>query len=163
MRNLNKKIPGAPNFKYKEFIKSDTAIRFGVDNNPNEQQWENIEDLAVNILQPIREKFGRIRITSGFRCKRLNVLIGGSTSSNHCKGEASDIEPLEDGVSLFDILEFIVKDLEFRNVILEFPPGGWVHVDYREDGNSKILKLKDRTHNYVKISLKGIRDLYGNI
>jgi hypothetical protein len=57
MRNLNSKIPGAPNFKYREFIKSDTAIRKGIDNIPIDEHWENIEKLAVNILQPLREIF----------------------------------------------------------------------------------------------------------
>lgn len=161
MRNLNSKIPGAPNFKYKEFIKSSTATRLGIDNIPSEQEWKNIEELAVNILQPIRQKFGRIRITSGFRSKQLNKSIGGSTSSNHCRGEAADIEPLEDGVTLIDILEYIINNLEFRNVILEFPPDGWVHVDYRSGGNVKVIKLKDKSHNYSKMSLNDIKNLYG--
>ena len=163
MRNLNSKIPGAPNFKYKEFIKSDAAIRLNIDNTPTEQEWKSIEDLAINVLQPIREKFGRIHITSGFRSKQLNKAIGGSTSSNHCNGEAADIEPLENNVTLFDILKFIVNQLKFRNVILEYPPDGWIHIDYRKDNNLNRIRLKDKIHNYVQISLNDIRDLYGNI
>ena len=163
MRILNSKIPGAPNFKYKEFIKSSTAIRLGIDNTPTEKEWQNIEKLAVNVLQPIRQKFGRIRITSGFRSKQLNKSIGGSTSSNHCRGEAADVEPLEDGVTLLDILEYIINDLEFRNVILEYPPDGWVHVDYRETNNPKRIRLKDKTHNYSEITLVEIKNIYGNI
>jgi zinc D-Ala-D-Ala carboxypeptidase len=163
MRNLSSKIPGATNFKYKEFIKSDAATRLGIDNTPNEQEWKSIEELAINVLQPIREKFGRIRITSGFRSKQVNKAIGGSPSSNHCNGEAADFEPLEDGVTLFDILEFIINQLKFRNVILEYPPDGWIHVDYRKDNNPNRIRLKDKSHNYVQMSLTDIRDLYGNI
>lgn len=162
MRDLNSKIPGAPNFKYKEFIKSNTATRLGINNIPSSHQWKNIEELAINVLQPIREKFGRIRISSGFRSKQLNKMIGGSTSSNHCKGQAADIEPLENGITLIDILEFIVQQLKFRNVILEYPPNGWIHVDYRKDNNVKRIKLKDKLHNYVQTSLNDIKDLYDN-
>jgi len=58
MRNLNAKIPGARNFKYKEFIKSDIALRRGIDNTPTEEHWQNIEKLAVNVLQPVRNNLG---------------------------------------------------------------------------------------------------------
>lgn len=161
MIDLNRKIPGAKNFKYKEFIRSDTAIRKGINNIPNEKQWENIEKLAVNILQPIRNKFGRIRIVSGYRSYKLNKVIGGSPYSNHVRGEASDIEPVNDKISLLDIVKFIVKNLEFRTIILEYPILGWIHTDYREGGNLKRIKLKDKNHNYKNVTLNYLIDLYG--
>jgi uncharacterized protein YcbK (DUF882 family) len=160
MINLNKRIPGARNFRYKEFIKSDVAIRKGISNIPNEQQWKNIEKLAVNILQPIRKKFGRIRILSGYRSYELNKIIGGSSYSNHMKAEAADIEPVSVKVSLLDVVEYIVKNLEFRTVILEYPPLGWIHSDYREGGNIRRLKLKDKRHNYTNVTLDYLKDLY---
>ena len=160
MDYLNKKIPGAPNFKYKEFIKSDIAIRRNITNLPNDVRWKRIEKLAVNILQPVRNKFGRIRILSGFRSHELNKVVGGSAYSNHVRAEAADIEPIDDRVSLLDIVGYIVKNLEFRTVILEYPLLGWVHCDYREGGNIKRLKLKDATHNYKKITLVELKKLY---
>jgi hypothetical protein len=91
--NLYDRIPKAYNFRYIEFIRSNTAIRLGINNIPNNDQWENIERLAVNVLQPIRIHFGPIIIRSGYRSPILNKNIGGSSISNHMKGEASDIEP----------------------------------------------------------------------
>lgn len=161
MINLNKKIIGAPNFRYKEFIRSDTAIRKGIYNVPNEKCWECIEKLAVNVLQPIRNKFGRIRIVSGYRSYELNRAVGGSKYSNHMCCQAADIEPVSDKVSLLDIVEYVVKNLEFRNVILEWPSLGWVHADYREGANVKRLKLKDRKHNYKNVTLEYLKGLYG--
>jgi hypothetical protein len=161
IKDLNKRIPGAPNFRYKEFIKSDTALRMGISNIPNEKQWKNIEKLAVNILQPIRKKFGRIRITSGFRSPELNQAIGGSRYSNHCRAEAADIEPVNVNVKLVDIMEYIVENLEFRTVILEYPPLGWLHTDYRKGGSLKRIKLKDKNHHYKTVSMGYIKKLYG--
>lgn len=159
--DFNRKIPGAENFKYKEFTKSSVATRKGISNIPNQQQLKNIEKLAVNVLQPLRNEFGGIRISSGFRSVELNEKIGGSPDSNHCRGEAADIEPLNDNVSLLDLVEFIYNNLEFRTIILEYPDdGGWVHVDYRDGGNIKRLKLKDSTHNYSTISLENLIEMY---
>jgi len=161
MRNLEDKIPGAPNFKYKEFVKSMTAIRLGMSNLPTkESEWVAIERLAVNILQPVRFKFGRLNISSGFRSPFINERIGGSTTSNHCLGQAADIEPLEVGVSLFDILEYINSQLSYRELIAEYFPGGWVHVAYRENNNARILKLKDENHDYTKVDIQQIANIY---
>ena len=99
-RNLNDIIPGAANFKYKEFVRSDVAKRKGIDNTPEDWQWENIERLAVSVLQPIRDQFGRIRITSGFRSVELCLAIGSSATSNHTRGEAADVEPVDGDVTL---------------------------------------------------------------
>ena len=104
---ITDEIPGAPNFTYREFILSQEATRKSIDNIPNAEAWKNIESLAVNILQPVREKFGPIRITSGYRSPQLNISIGGSQNSNHCLGQAADIEPLTKGVKMIDIIAFI--------------------------------------------------------
>ena len=161
MRNLQEKIPGAPNFRYGEFIRSKTATRLGIKNIPDEHQWRSIEALAVNVLQPVRNKFGRIKITSGFRITELNTKIGGSEFSNHCRGEAADIKPMKKGVTLFEVLKWIHENLEFRNLIAEyFDDDGWVHVDFRAGSNLKRLKLRDKDHKYTDVSIKFLEELY---
>lgn len=160
LRDLNAKIPDAPNFKYGELIRSTTAKRLGILNLPGEEEWVNLEKIAVNVLQPVRAHFGPMRINSGFRSSELNVKIGGSTTSNHCKGEAADIEPYYDQSTLVDVVEWIVNNVEFRTVILEYPPDGWVHVDYREGGNLKRIKMKDPTHNYTIVTVDYMRSLF---
>ena len=159
VRNLNDKIPGAKNFKYKEFIKSNTALRKGIDNTPTEEHWQNIEKLAVNVLQPVRNNLGRINITSGYRSLKLNKATKGSRSSLHCFGCASDIE--SEKVSLLYLLEWIYNNCEFRELIYEYPPDGWIHCGYVEGWNAKKLKLKDKDHNYKLVSLDYIKGLYG--
>jgi len=160
LRDLEANIPGAYNFKYKEFIKSDIALRYGIKNEPNEDQWRCIEDLAIHILQPVRNKFGPIRITSGFRCIELCNKIGSNSKSNHTRGQAADFEPFYDDVSLYEIMEWIHNNLDYRELIAEFFPSGWIHCAYREGGNIKVLKLKDKSHNYERVKLLVIAEMY---
>ena len=164
MRNINDYIlmPNgtASNFKYNEFIKSVTALRKGIKNVPGEKQWKSIEKLVIFILQPLRTRFGRVRITSGFRSPELCEAVGSSKSSNHTRGEAADIEPLAKNVTLMDILKYTSKNLPHRELIAEYFPDGWVHVAYREGANTETLKLKDENHNYERVDLKYIVELY---
>ena len=78
------------NFSLSELIKSDTAIRLGIDNNPNADQIEKLKLLCENILQPVRDHFGRVTVTSCFRSPELCVKIGSSLNSQHTKAEAAD-------------------------------------------------------------------------
>ena len=80
------------NFTLSELIKSDTAIRKGINNNPNAEQIEKLKLLCENILQPVRDHFGRVKVTSGFRSSELCVAIGSSVNSQHAKAEAADFE-----------------------------------------------------------------------
>jgi len=160
LQKFDVKISGAPDFTYKEFIKSPTAQRLGIDNCTSPYELKNIQSLAKNVLQPLREKFGGIRITSGYRNLQLNTAIGGSPSSNHCKGEAADIEPLQEDVTLLDLLNYINDNLPFRELIAEYFPDGWVHVAYRENNNSGVVKLKDDSHNYDIVTVDDINKLY---
>ena len=81
------------NFTLQELIKSDTAIRLDINNNPNSGQIEKLRlALCENILQPVRDHFGRVKVTSGFRSEQLCIKIGSSVNSQHAKAEAADFE-----------------------------------------------------------------------
>lgn len=122
------------NFSLKELTTSDTAIRKGLDNTPNETVTANLKLLAENILQPIREHYGKsVKVNSGYRSPEVNASVGGSKTSDHCKGQAADIEI--NGVANGDLAKYIVDNFKFTQVILEFytqgvPDSGWVHVSY---------------------------------
>ena len=91
------------NFTLSELTKSDTAIRKGINNNPNAEQVEKLKLLCENILQPVRDHFGRVKVTSGFRSVDLCIAIGSSRDSQHAKAEAADFEcPGVDNVELAD-------------------------------------------------------------
>lgn len=161
MRDLSDRIPGARNFRYKEFVKSDVAIRRGIDNTPtDEKHWENIERLAINVLQPTRNVLGGIRVLSGYRSRKLNKAVKGSKRSLHCFGYAADIEPWGKETSLLNLLEWIYYNCDFRELIAEYFPEGWIHIGYVEGYNNRKLKLKDKDHKYSIVTLDYIRSLY---
>ena len=122
------------NFTLRELTKSDTADRLDIDNTPNEEQIESLRLLCENILQPVRDHFGKpVKINSGFRCPALNQATGGSATSDHCKGQACDFEI--DGVSNPELAEWIESNLKYTQLILEFytqgqPNSGWVHCSF---------------------------------
>ena len=125
------------NFSLSELTKSDTAIRKGINNNPNAEQIEKLKELCENILQPVRDHFGRVKVTSGFRSPELCVAIGSSLSSQHSKAEAADFEC--PGVDNAELADWIFKNLEPDQLILEFyTPGeknsGWVHCSWIPEG-----------------------------
>jgi hypothetical protein len=163
---LNKYIilpNGTPsNFKYSEFTDSYTALRHGIDNIPKDPEiWRNIERLVGNVLQPVRDKMGIVIIKSGYRCPELNKVIGGSTNSNHTRGEAADFVVAQEGRTILTVCKWIAKQLEFRELIAEYPPDGWVHVAYRQYANNNEIKLKDNDHNYAKVDIKHIIRVHG--
>ena len=123
------------NFTLSELIKSDTAIRRGINNNPNAEQIEKLKDLCENILQPVRDHFGRVKVTSGFRSPELCVAIGSSVNSQHAKAEAADFEVI--GTDNAELADWIYKNLEPDQLILEFytpgePNSGWIHCSWIE-------------------------------
>ena len=124
------------NFSLQELIKSDTAIRKGINNNPNSGQIEKLKDLCENILQPVRDHFGRVKVTSGFRSPDLCIAIGSSVNSQHAKAEAADFEVI--GTDNAELADWIYKNLNFDQLILEFytpgePNSGWIHCSYTPD------------------------------
>ena len=124
------------NFTLSELIKSDTAIRKGINNNPNAEQIEKLKALCENILQPVRDHFGRVKITSGFRSVELCTAIGSSVNSQHAKAEAADFEVI--GTDNAELADWINKNLDYDQLILEFytpgePNSGWIHCSYTTD------------------------------
>lgn len=161
MKNLNEKIVGAENFTYDELIRSTTAIRLGINNIPKSDIiWKNLEKLAVNCLQPIRNQFGPIRITSGYRTPELCLKIGSQTTSNHTMGFAADIEPYDVSIKLIDIINWIYNNLKWKELIAEHFPQGWVHIAYADNIYTTSIKLKDANHNYNQVSIDYLNKLY---
>lgn len=131
----------SPSFRLSEFVKSQTAINNGFDNTPTPKAVENLRELCVKILQPVRNHFALpVRINSGYRSANVNRIMGGSPTSQHMLGEAADIEI--EGVHNAELWNFITKLPEYDQVIAEYleatdPNAGWVHVSYRKGKNRK--------------------------
>ncbi len=129
------------NFTLAEMTKSETALRHGIDNTPGEAEIAALKLLAEKVLQPVRDHFGKgVKVNSAYRSPAANQKVGGSPTSDHCRGQASDIEI--PGVPNAELAEWIRDNLEFRQLILEFytpgvPDSGWVHVSYVADDNKK--------------------------
>ena len=125
------------NFSLAELIKSDTAIRKGIDNNPNADQIEKLKLLCENILQPVRDHFGRVTVTSCYRSPELCVAIGSSLNSQHTRAEAADFEVM--GTSNAEVFDWIKANLDWDQMILEFytpgePNSGWIHCSWIPEG-----------------------------
>lgn len=135
------------NVSYKEFVKSATAQRRGIKNSPSEEAYYNGVYLAKHVIQPTRDHFGLpIIINSFFRSIELNDVIGGSSTSQHCKGEAVDLDATV-GYSNIDIFYYIYRNLEFDQLIWEFGDENepdWVHVSIKSDVTIKLTGKKNR-------------------
>ena len=123
------------NFSLQELIKSDTAIRKGIDNNPNADQVEKLKRLCEQVLQPVRDHFGRVKITSGYRSPELCVAIGSSVNSQHAKAEAADFEVI--GVDNAEVADWVYMNCQPDQLILEYytpgePNSGWIHASWVE-------------------------------
>ena len=129
------------NFTLEEMTKSETALRYDIDNTPNEQEISSMKLLAEKVLQPVRDHFGKgVKVNSGFRNQDVNQKVGGSRNSDHTRGQACDIEI--PGIPNAELAEWIKDNLEFNQLILEFytpgvPDSGWVHVSYIPEDNKK--------------------------
>tara|TARA_B100001750_G_C15149919_1_gene419041 strand:- start:18 stop:479 length:462 start_codon:yes stop_codon:yes gene_type:complete len=132
------------NFTLEEFTRSQTAIRQNIDNTPTEEHSENLKLLCEMILQPVRDHFGPIAINSGYRGVVLNKTIGGSFKSQHCQGQAADIEC--PGTGNRHVADWISDNCTFDQLILEFhtpgiPDSGWVHVSFNR-GSNRMQRLR---------------------
>ena len=131
-----------------EVTRSETAKRKGISNEPTAEHLENFKKLAENIFEPIRNHFNvPIHISSGYRSKALNTSIGGSLTSQHCSGEAIDIDMdgSSNGVTNKMVFDFIKANLNFDQMIWEFGSSSnpdWVHVSYESTGKQRKQILK---------------------
>ena len=133
------------NLSLKEAVNSYEAKKRGIANVPKVEHIANLKRIAKNVFQKVRDNFGvPIKVNSGFRSVELNKAIGGSRKSQHCEGEALDIDDTYGGVTNKEIFYFIKENLEFDQLIWEFGDEknpDWVHVSYREGSNRKrVLK-----------------------
>jgi hypothetical protein len=147
------------NFTLSEMTKSETALRHDMDNSPDQTAISNLQVLAVHVLQPVRDHYGKgVKVNSGFRHPDVNAKVGGSKTSDHCKGMAADIEI--PGVPNAELAEWIRSNLPFTQVILEFytqgvPDSGWVHVSY-DPANLKKQALTAVKQDGKTVYLQGL-------
>jgi hypothetical protein len=124
------------NFTLAELTDTDT----GLPNNPSQDEIRNLKLLVQKVLQPVRDKFGVINVTSGFRSPGVNSAVGGSATSDHVQGRAADIQ-CEDMAAVF---KYIRKNLPFKQLIWEFGTDAqpkWIHVAYDANNNKgEVLK-----------------------
>jgi len=131
-----------------EATKSQTAIRKGIDNTPNESQIESMKLVAEMCFEPLREWYGKpIGISSFFRSAALNRAVKGSPRSQHCKGQAIDIDAdvFNNGITNRDIYQWLVDNVDFDQIIWEYGDDNnpaWVHVSYVGNGKNRKQQLK---------------------
>ena len=135
---------------YKEGVYSRTALRLGIKNKPTKQQLNNMVKLAEEVFAPLREYAnGPIKINSFFRSPELNTAIGGSTKSQHCHGQAIDIDDTYGHLTNAEMYKFIKKHLDFDQMIWEFGDDDnpdWVHVSYVSPQENRNRCLKAYKH-----------------
>ena len=131
------------NFTLQEYVKSQTATRKGLDNTPSEEHLAKAKLLFENVVQKVRDNFGVTVINSGYRGPALNEAVGGSSKSQHCKGEAVDIEC--PGTGNYNVAKWIEENLDFDQMIWEFGDDNnpnWIHVSYvdKQENRNRCLK-----------------------
>ena len=144
------------NFTLKELTRSNTALRLGIDNEPSKEGVYKLTLLATEILQPLRDRLGALRVTSGFRSPELCVAIGSKISSQHAKYEAIDLQYFKrgrmDNIKIYQALKEL--GLPFDQVILEFGDAteyidpnnpAWIHISYTINDNrcQELVAYKD--------------------
>ena len=138
-----KSIMLSPHFSLHELTNSATAIRYGIDNTPNDAQTTNLVLLCQKVLEPIRVKYGKpVVVSSGFRCPALNRKVGGASTSQHVSGQAADIhsvsDTLADNKKLYDLI--VRSGIVFDQLIYEYGNSAgpdWIHVSFSSKGNRR--------------------------
>lgn len=126
------------NFVLSEVTRSNIAKRLGIENEPSKKHLQNIKNIIINLIQPMRDAIGPIRISSGYRSPNVNRAVNGSFKSQHCKGEALDLQFWSDGeISNKAIYDWVLSsDVEFDQMINEFD-FSWIHISLKDKDNRK--------------------------
>lgn len=138
-------------FTYRELTASSTAKRLGIDNTPSDTVRARLEALVDSVLDPLRKLYNKpIKVTSGYRCPKLNAAVGGSQNSQHMRGEAADItsinDDLDENKKILDIL--LRSGLTFDQLLIEHPDKSgrpdWIHVSYtrRRPNRKQVIVVK---------------------
>ncbi len=147
------------NFSLSELTKSETALRHNMDNTPGQTEIANLTVLAQHVLQPVRDHYKMgVKVNSGYRAPDVNASVGGSKTSDHCKGQAADIEI--PSIANAELATWISANLKFTQIILEFytpgiPDSGWVHVSY-DPNNLKCQLLTAVKENGKTVYIPGL-------
>ena len=140
---------------YKEGVYSNTATRRGISNTPNNEQLECMELIAEKVFEPLRKWVGGpIKINSFFRSPELNKAIGGSTKSQHCKGQAIDIDDTFKHKTNAEMYHYIKDNLDFDQMIWEFGTDknpNWLHISWvSHRPNRKKLTIAKKVNGRTK-------------
>ena len=141
-------------FTIKELVKSTTAIKRHIDNTPSKEIERSLTALVEKVLDPLREAYGKpIIVTSGYRCPKLNAIVGSTPSSQHVKGEAADIKTIEDtpeeNKKLYDLI--VKLKLPFDQLINEHNYD-WVHVSFGARHRRQKLKAVRKNGKTVYVN-----------
>lgn len=143
-----------PNFTLAEMIRSQIAVRRGIDNTPPPDIIERLRLLCENVLEPLRAHYASpVIVTSGYRSPALNSAIGGSSTSQHSQGEAADFTVR--GVSNIDVCRWMERRLTYDQLIYEFGEAGWIHCSW----SSRRLRNEELTARRVSgrtVYLRGL-------
>lgn len=140
MKNISKHV------SYKEGVRSNTALRLGIENAPSDEQLEKMSVVANEVFEPLREWVGGpIKINSFFRCYKLNKAIGGSKTSQHMRGQAMDIDDTFGWKTNTEMFNYVKDNLDFDQMIWEFGDDDnpdWVHISFvsKEENRNRCLK-----------------------
>tara|TARA_R110000796_G_scaffold185161_3_gene301739 strand:+ start:1601 stop:2044 length:444 start_codon:yes stop_codon:yes gene_type:complete len=134
-----------PHFSLGEMTKSQTALRLGLDNNPDPEGVASLRTLCEQVLEPVRKHFDRpVIINSGYRAEAVNTAIGSKPTSQHCKAQAADIEI--PGVDNLELYQWLTDNSDYDQLILEYytgePQSGWVHVSYVSHDTNRRERLR---------------------
>ena len=153
-------LPGAPHFTLAELTRSDIALAYGLDNTPCPAALEGLRQLARLVLEPLRQRFGPIRVTSGYCSSEVNWYVSLNRTSRHCQGVAADISPLDPEADCPSLARWAAANLPCGQIILYNYGHGWVHLDLARSGScSPRLYLSRAAGSLVQISADDLTNM----